>query len=119
MKSKSHNESVMKVRHIKKPGIGAQLDMQFAQGQQLHRRMLMKQLSSLRYLLRQGSAIRGHDPIEGNLMQLLLLRAEDCAELNQWVKDKHYLSSEILTEMISLMGRKVTLQLLEDIHASP
>ncbi len=71
--------------------------------------MPMIQLSSLRHLLHQGLAIRGHDQEEGNLMQLLSLRREDCSELKGWLKDKNYLSSEIINEMISLMGRSVTL----------
>lgn len=48
--------------------------------------MLLKQLSSLRYLLRQGLALRGHDENEGNLVQLLLLRTEDCAGLKGWLE---------------------------------
>ena len=97
-------------------GIGAQLDQQIKENQQLHRKLLLKQLSSLRYLARQGLAVRGHEQIEGNLIQLLLLRSEDCSELKQWIKEKHYLSSEILNEMLSLMCRTITMQLLKEIH---
>ena len=60
--------------------------------------------------------MRGHEQIEGNLIQLLLLRSEDCPELKQWVKEKHYLSSEILNEMLSLMARAITIKLLENIR---
>ena len=102
----------MKASH----GIGTQLDQQMKKNQQLHRSMLLKQLSSLRYLARQGLAVRGHEQIEGNLIQLLLLRREDYPELKQWVKEKHYLSSEILNEMLSLMARAVTIKLLENIR---
>ena len=42
-----------------------------------NRDLLMKQLSSLQFLLRQGLAIRGHKETEGNLIQLLELRSED------------------------------------------
>lgn len=89
---------------LKAPCIDAQLSNQLKQDQQVHRRMLAIQLSSLRYLLRQGIAIRGHEQIEGNLMQLLLLRSEDCCELKKWVEEKKYLSSEIVNEQIDLMG---------------
>ncbi|PIK55578.1 putative zinc finger MYM-type protein 1-like [Apostichopus japonicus] len=41
------------------------------------RQMLLKQLDCLRFLLRQGLAIRGHKEIEGNLRQLLMLVAID------------------------------------------
>ena len=46
---------------------------------------LLKQLSSLKYLLRQGLAIRGHDDNEGNLVQLLKLRAEDDCQMQSWL----------------------------------
>ena len=116
-KSNSHKESVYKIHQMKiSAGIGAQLDQQMKENQQLHHRILLKQLSSLRFLARQGLAVRGHEQIEGNLIQLLLLRSEDCSELKQWIKEKHYLSSEILNEMLSLMGRSVMMQLLKNIR---
>ena len=101
----------MKASH----GIGTQLDQQMKKNQQLHRSMLLKQLSSLRYSAWQGLAVREHERIKGNLIKLLLLHSEDCPELKQWVKEKHYLSSEILNEMLSLMAQAVTIKLLKNI----
>ena len=69
--------------------------------------MLLKQLSSLKYMLKQGLAIRGHDDIEGNLLQLLTLKSEDCPELNSWFRDSKYFSPDISNEQIALMGRRV------------
>ena len=116
-KSNSHRKSLFKIQQMKgSHGIGTQLDEQMKKNQQLHCSMLLKQLSSLRYLAPQGLAVRGHEQIEGNLIQLLLLHSEDCPELKQWVKEKHYLSSEILNEMLSLMARAVTIKLLENIR---
>ena len=104
----------MTIQHMKHaPGIDAQLNKQFSEYQQTNYRMLLKQLSSLWYLLRQGIAMRGHEQIEGNLFQLLLLRSEECHELKQWVKEKHYPSNQILD-----MSRSVTQQLLKDIHSA-
>ena len=62
---------------MKQPTITAQLNSQANREQKENRDMLLKQLSSLRYLARQGLAIRGHSEKEGNLMQLLLLGSED------------------------------------------
>lgn len=45
--------------------------------QEMRRKMLLKQLSSLKFLLRQGLAVRRHTEGEGNSLQLLWLRAED------------------------------------------
>ena len=75
--------------------------------------MLLMQLSSLKYLL-QVLAIRGHEDIEGNLLQVLSLRSSDCSQLNAWIKERKYLSPQIVNEQISLMGLTV-LRLLSDI----
>ena len=49
--------------------------------QRFHREMLMKLLSSIRFLAPQGLAFRGRteisDSFEGSLYQLLLLHAEE------------------------------------------
>ena len=64
--------------------------------------MLLKQLESLRYLLRQGLAIRGHsDNEEGNLDQLLKVRANDIPLLANWIHEKKYRSPEIINEQIN------------------
>ena len=77
--------------------------------------MLLKQLSTLKYLLRQGLAIRGHEDLEVNLLQLLKLRSEDCLQLNTWSSERKYFATPILNEQISLMGLSVLRQLLVDI----
>ena len=116
--SNSHREAMMKVEQMKQPGIDAQLSTQLKQSQQLHRKMLMIQLSSLRFLLRQGLAIRGHDEIDGNLFQLLLLRREECPELKQWIESRRYMSSDIINEIIGIMGHHVLREILCEIRES-
>ena len=78
--------------------------------------MLLKQLSSLRYLLRQGLALRGHTEREGNLVQLMLLHCEDCPRLEQWLVAKRYLSYEILSELVGLMAKHILRKILSDIR---
>ena len=75
--------------------------------------MLLKQLSSLKYLLRQGL---GHTEQEGNLVQLMLLRCEDCPCLEQWLVAKKYLSHEILGELVGLMAKYILRKILSDIR---
>jgi hypothetical protein len=67
-------------------------------------------------LLRQGLAIRGHEEIEGNLMQLLLLRAQDKSELKRFISDQKYMSPEIVNECIRLMGQSLLRTLLKEIQ---
>ena len=114
----SHRECMMKVELMKQPGIDSQLSEQIKQTQQLHRKLLMIQLSSLRFLLRQGLAIRGHNEIEGNLFQLILLRSGECSEIKQWIESRKYLSSDIINKMIRLMAHSVLREILQDIRES-
>ena len=78
----------------------------------------MKQISSLMYLLRQVLAIRGHEDMEGNLLQLLKLREENCPGLNSWIQSRKYFSPEILNEQIALMGLAALRELLKDIRSA-
>ena len=78
----------------------------------------MKQLSSLRYLMRQGLPIRGHDTFEGNLFQLLQLRSEDDTQLSSWLREKKYFSPEIINEQIELMANSVLRSILSQIYSA-
>lgn len=71
--------------------------------------MLLKRLSSLRYLLREGLALRGHNEQESNLVQLLLLLG-----LLRW---EEYLSHEMVNEMVvHLMPNHVLREMLGKIR---
>ena len=80
---------------------------------------LLKQLSSLRYLLRQGLAIRGHEITEGNLYCLLQLRAEDNPHVKKWITDLRYISPDIVNEQIQLMANCILCSVLSEIHEAP
>ena len=78
--------------------------------------MLLKVISSIHFLARQGLALRGHfenvDNLEGNFYQLLLLQAEQCPDLKSWILRKEYTSPEILNEIIIIMGQTILRSLL-------
>lgn len=75
--------------------------------------MLLKLISSIRFLARQGLSLRGQiDSLDGNLYKLLLLRAEDCPELKSWVCKKEYTSPEVVNEIIAIMGKTILRNLL-------
>ena len=59
-------------------------------------------MSSLRYLVRQGIALRGHNEEKLNFIQLLNLRAEDDDNLKEWFlkKSKKYTSPIIQNEIL-------------------
>ena len=74
---------------------------------------------SLKYLLHQGLAIRGHsNNDEGNLDQLLLLRKNDVPDLDAYLQAKKYLSPEIINDQIALMANQLLRSLLDDIKAN-
>ena len=81
-----------------------QLTAQAQKDQAERRNLLLKQLSSLQYLLRQGLAIRGHKESEGNLIQLLELRSEEVPGLKTCLRKRRYLSHQVVNEMIALTG---------------
>ncbi len=66
--------------------------------------MLLKLISSIRFLASQDMPLRGHlASLDSNLYKLLLLRAEDCPEMKTWIYRKEYTSPEIVNEILALM----------------
>lgn len=122
-KSEMHREAVIKLAaKASSTNVGAQLNARHLLDQKHHQRMLSKLLSTIRFLARQGLALRGHhediDSLDGNLYKLLLLRAEDCPQLKSWVQRKEYTSPEIVNEIINLMGNTVLREILGLIKTS-
>ena len=92
-KSEMHKEAVLKLAAKSSAvNVGAMLSKEHASIQDYHQTMLFKLLSSIRYMAAQGLALRGHtekpDCLEGNLYNLLLLRAEDIPGMKGWVEKK-------------------------------
>ena len=85
--SHSHKEAVLKwVHYTKSQPVTAQLSKQVLNDQSQARNCLFKIVSTLRFLAHQGLAARGHEEVEGNFLQLLLLRSEDCSDLCGWLQ---------------------------------
>ena len=120
-----HKEAILKLaatNNSTAKGIDAQLSAQLDANQRHHRQMLMKLLSCIKYLARQGLPFRGHhediQSFEGNLYQLLLVQAQDCPDMTTWLHKKEYISPEIVNEIIMAMGQSVLRQLLSEIRKS-
>ena len=109
-----HTE-VQIIRNLQAPSVAAQLVVQAQSAQFENRLMLLRQLSSLKFLLRQGMAVRGHKEEEGNLVQLIDLRSEDVPALKRWLEKHQYMSHQVVNEMITLMGNTVLHKLLSNI----
>ena len=115
--SHSHSEAVFKLSNTQ--DIASLIDNARRLEQDARKEGLLKQLSSLRYLLRQGLAIRGHEITEGNLYCLLQLRAEDDANVKKWITDFRYLSPDIVNEQVELMANSILRSVLSEIHEAP
>ena len=60
--------------------------------------------------------MRGHTENNGNLYQLLILWSNEDKELKQWITDSKYMSHEIITEQIILLGQRLLRSLLQQIQ---
>ncbi len=114
--SQVHCEAMLKYTALQQSSVAVQLSHQVASDQLKRRDALLRQLSSLRYLLRQGLAIRGHVEEDGNLQQLLKCRSEDVPTLEEWLKDSNYKSHDIVNELIQLMAHQLLRRLLDEIR---
>ena len=108
--------SANKLRNLQAPSVAAQLVSQAQSAQSENRLMLLRQLSSLKFLLRHIMAIRGHKKGEGNLVQLMDLRSEDVPGIKRWFEKHQYMSHQVVNEMITLMGNTILRKLLSNIH---
>ena len=110
--SHTHHEALMSYQALQQPSVVSLLSSQLYRDQAEHRKMLMKLLTSLKFLMRQGLAVRGHIE-EGNLFQLLKCRAEDVSGLEAWLKDGAYKSHDTVNELIQMMALQVLRKLSE------
>ena len=103
----------MKWKIIQQPSIDVQFNSQMTTLRASRRQGLLNQLRALQYLLRQGIAIRGHTEVEGNLYQLLKVWANNNSYITHWQSEGKYMSHEIVTEQITLMGNTLLRSLLQ------
>ncbi len=109
-KSDLHRESVMKLMvACRQPPIDAQLLKAKENEQKEAYVALTGIVTSIKFLARQGLALRGHDSDDGNLQQLLKLRSTDIPELKRWLTGakKHYTTSDIQNEILELMTHDI------------
>ena len=110
--SASHTEAIMIWSTVSRPTVAQQLSNESAKILADRRLGLLNQLSAMKFLLRQGIALRGHSENEGNLPQLLSAWTVNSAILKHWVKEGKYMSHDIVNELVTLMGHNVLRKLL-------
>ena len=123
-KSDAHLEAVDEVLKLPREtkDIGELLSAQHAEQKLEARKMLHLTLSSIRFLARQGLALRGHGSGDSsNLIQLIRLRGEDSTSVLQWLEKsaKKHTAPENQNEMLELMAHCVLRSVLDDVRGSP
>ena len=87
--------------------IGETLSNAVRQEKYERRQVLLRIISNIRFLARQGLPLRGDgDESDSNFMQLFLLRGEDNPTIVEWLKRRsdRYTSPEIQNSIIKVMG---------------
>ena len=123
-RSACHHESVevMIVLPQTTTNIGELMSQQHAIQKRKNRDALHCIITSIKFLCRQGLALRGGgDGLDGNLHQLLLMKAEQDPNLAEWLQRKEnvYTSPDIQNEIIKTLGIKVLRDLASDLQSSP
>ena len=120
--SECHREGVMRLHLASNPqDVGSSLSKQSMDEKAKARTALLKLLSNIKFLARQGLPFRGAgDDSNSNFYQLNLLRVEDDAEFDNWLKKKQlkYDSPEIQNEMINIMAQQIVRDLSNQIRTS-
>ena len=86
------------------------LSQEFASQKVKNQQALYHILSSIKFLCRQGLALRGDkDETNGKLHQLLSMKAEEDSNLKEWLQRKQnvYTSPDIQNEIVKLMGLQI------------
>ena len=101
--------------------VGEMLSTEHQREKQTNRGMLLKIISCVKYLARQGMALRGDGEEENsNFIQALKMR-EDNLLLLDWIERKRnkYTSPEIQNEILKIMAKHVLRQISNCIQRSP
>lgn len=99
--SKAHTEAALKI-NCGEIAVDVLLDRGLLKEQDAHRKGIVCLIESIQHLLRQGLAVRGHENKDGNLIQLLKVRAKDIPDVTDWmIRGNKYTSPEIVNEMLT------------------
>ena len=118
--SDAHLASVEKLRGANAVPIGKVMTEALEKEQEKNRAVYREVISTLRGLVRCGSALLGHDARGGKLMTLLEERGETSPEMKSWLQRRNnYLSHECQDELVNLMASMVLREILEEARRSP
>ena len=102
--------------------IGELMSQQHAIQKRKNTDALLCIIRSIKFLCRQGLALRGSgDGLDGNLHWLLVMKAEQDPNLEEWLQRKEnvYTSPDIQNELIKTLGITILRDLASDLQSSP
>ena len=120
--SKAHKEAVLKMVTFSSVNVAESLSLTLKKEKYERRECLVKIISNIKFLARQGLPLRGHgDESNSNFFQLMKLRAEDDAKITSWLERKtdKYTSPEMQNEIIKTMAMQVLRHIVESIKSVP
>ena len=115
--SACHREAVAKCSLITAPSILTVANTQLRKQQEVRRAGLLRQITAMKFLLRQGLALRGHSDTEGNLYQLMRTWSADSEVVASWLKAGRFMSADHVNELITLMGHHVLRAVLRRVQS--
>lgn len=118
--SDCHREAVERVKSLPQntKDIGESLSEQHEDQKRENRMYLIKVLSTIKYLARQGIAFRGDkDDSDSNFVQLLKLRSSDDPRIQTWMKrTKDFTSPELQNEFLKVMSNDILRKQIKQIQ---
>ena len=116
-RSDDHRSALAKARKIQR-NVASELDKQVNELQQQRRKGLVSHLNTLKTILRQGIAVRGHTDEESNIVQFNKDKAIDNPALALFLAENQYMGHEILTEQEELLVLTARRRLIHEINDS-
>ncbi|XP_052253227.1 zinc finger MYM-type protein 1-like [Dreissena polymorpha] len=121
-KSECHKEAVERLVTLPATtrDVGEMLSAGHAKEKADNRKQLLQILRSIRFLARQGIALRGHDDDEGNFMQLLQHHGETDSSILAWLERKRdkFVAPDIQNEILQLMALRILRKVASDIKTN-
>lgn len=114
-----HKQAVMALSNH--ADVGEMLSVQHAKEKKLNREYLLKVLSTIRYLARQGIPLRGDgNEKDSNFYQLLVLRGEDISCIKPMLEKSQlkYTSPEIQNEILTIMANQILRKIAAQLQLS-
>ena len=99
--------------------IGESLNVAHRKEKQMNREYFLKVLQNIRFLARQGIALRGDgNEDDSNFIQLLKLRASDDSRIHDYLSKKtdKYTSPTVVNEIIAMMALRILRQIADCIQ---